>query len=270
MLLKIFRHEFKKLRSVSFILYGAMILLGVIIGVSSRELLRSLDSDSTSNGYLEMMTTMMIMVSMIALSVVLTVAEIFVIYRFYRAVSSDEAYLTFTLPVSMKEQFWARFLVMLAYSVLSSLALSVAVALFALIALPSDAIKELFEGMKTVIATIVQSGSAEAWLLIVEGIVCGIAYLLMRLAETMLAVLLGHSLSRKHKAGATIGVLIGMGYAQGIVLNVITIPFIVETPSLGTASVHLVLSVTAIACAALFAGSVVWSLRLMNKKLNLD
>ena len=262
MLLKIFRHEFKKLRSVSFILYGAMILLGVIIGVSSRELLRSLDSDSTSNGYLEMMTTMMIMVSMIALSVVLTVAKIFVIYRFYRAVSSDEAYLTFTLPVSMKEQFWARFLVMLVYSVLSSLALSVAVAMFALIALPSDAIKELFEG--------VQSGSAEVWLLIVEGIVCGVAYLLMNLAETMLAVLLAHSLSRKHKAGATIGVLIGMGYVQGIVLNVITIPFIVAMPSLGSASAHLVMCVTAIACAALFAGSVVWSLRLMNKKLNLD
>ena len=85
----------------------------------------------------------------------------------------------------------------------------------------------------------------------------------------MLAVLLAHSLSRKHKAGATIGVLIGLGYVQGIVLRLITIPFAVST-SLGTAAIHLVLSVTAIACAALFAGSVVWSLRLMNKKLNLD
>ena len=269
MLLKIFRHEFKKLRSVSFILYGAMILLGVIIGVSSRELLRSLDSDSTSNGFLVATSSMMIMVSVLALSGVLTVAEICVIYRFYRAVSSDEAYLTFTLPVSMKEQFWARFLVMLVYSVLSSLALSVAVALFVLIAIPSYAINGFFEDMKTIFATIVQSGSAEAWLLIVEGIVCVVAYFLMSLAETMLAVLLAHSLSRKHKAGATIGVLIGLGYVQGIVLRLITIPFAVST-SLGTASVHLMVSITAIACAALFAGSVVWSLRLMNKKLNLD
>ena len=169
----------------------------------------------------------------------------------------------------MKEQFWARFLVMLVYSVLSSLALSVSVALFALIAIPSYAINGFFENIKTIFATIVQSGSAEVWLLIVEGIVCVVAYFLMSLAETMLAVLLAHSLSRKHKAGATIGVLIGLGYVQGIVLRLITIPFAIST-SLGTASIHLVLSVTAIACAALFAGSVVWSLRLMNKKLNLD
>ena len=113
MLLKIFRHEFKKLRSVSFILYGAMIVLGVIIGVSSRAFFRSVESDSASNGFLVATSSMMIMVSVLALSGVLTVAEICVIYRFYRAVSSDEAYLTFTLPVSMKEQFWARFLVML-------------------------------------------------------------------------------------------------------------------------------------------------------------
>ena len=269
MLLKIFRHEFKKLRSLSFILYGAMIVLGVIMGVSCRVLFRSMESDSTTNGILVATSSMMIMVSGLAVAAVSTVLEICVIYRFYRAVSSDEAYLTFTLPVSMKEQFWARFLVMLLYTVLSFLALSVAVALFALIAIPSYALNDFFENIKTIFAEIVQSGSAEAWLLIVEGIVCLIASLLMNVAETMLAVLLAHSLSRKHKAGTTIGMLIGLGYVQGIILRLITIPFAVAT-SLGTLSVHLIISITAIACAALFVVSVVWSLRLLNKKLNLD
>ena len=109
---KIFKTEFVKNAKTFLIIIGVMLGLSLISGLSG---LASYDEKGRSVGWISFACRM---INALTYPIIMfgCAALVYVLFgSFYRAVATDEAYLTFTLPASMKDQFFARLLVIIVW-----------------------------------------------------------------------------------------------------------------------------------------------------------
>lgn len=124
MFLKIFKHAFfRPLKTVV-----TMIIINVAICVLSGVLSRLADAFKDN---VTLFTTFTSLAGLLASSVsIFAVIEMVAVYgAFYKAIATDEAYLTYTLPASTKVQLGARFLSLLAWGLIISAASSFALSI---------------------------------------------------------------------------------------------------------------------------------------------
>ena len=124
MFLKIFKHAFfRPLKTVV-----TMIIVNVAICVLSGVLSRLADAFKDN---VTLFTTFTSLAGLLASSVsIFAVIEMIAVYgAFYKAIATDEAYLTYTLPASTKVQLGARFLSLLAWGLIISAASSFALSI---------------------------------------------------------------------------------------------------------------------------------------------
>ncbi len=117
MFLKIFKHAFfRPLKTVV-----TMIIINVAICVLSGVLSRLAEAFKDN---VTLFTTFTSLAGLLASSVsIFAVIEMIAVYgAFYKAIATDEAYLTYTLPASTKVQLGARFLSLLAWGLIISVA----------------------------------------------------------------------------------------------------------------------------------------------------
>ena len=185
---------------------------------------------------------------------------------FYKSVATDEAYLTFTLPASMKEQFFARLLVIIAWMAIfgASLMLSMSFLMmsvfnFAWVGAKAEIIEAINEMLKNFTAdTFILS---EVFLLIIAAAMFGIA-------EVVFAILLGNRITRRGKLGAAIGILFGIGFALEFVL-IFGITFL-ATVGFFDVSIHIILWFFILLVAGLDFLLLFFSYRFLSKGLNVD
>ena len=267
MFLKIFRHEFKKLFSVTFILFGAQLLLGLFVGVSVRIMT---EMESALNVFIASSLSGVMMFSILAMGVVCAAISILIVYRFYRSISSDEAYLTFSLPATTKEQLGARFLVMYLYNLISYVVLILAIGICVLTAVSFPQISEMLSSVMENLRELFLQLDVSAVLYSVEGIFALLVFSLLSVSETMFAVILAHVAAKKHKAGATVGMLIALGYAEGILFEIVTLPVTLALAVSGRYTLQVSYFLTMILAIAFLVVCSVVSYRLIDRKLNLD
>ena len=109
---KIFKTEFVKNVKTFLIIMGVMLGISLISGLSG---LASYDEEGRSVGWISFACRMINALTYPIISFGFA-ALVYVLFgSFYRAVATDEAYLTFTLPASMKDQLFARLLVIIVW-----------------------------------------------------------------------------------------------------------------------------------------------------------
>lgn len=100
MLGKLIKHEFKATAMIFLFLYSALIALTLI-----NKAVWFADVDNVVMSFIKGVVTFAYVVSIIAAAVV---TIIFIIYRFYKNLISDEGYLSFTLPVKVSQHILSK------------------------------------------------------------------------------------------------------------------------------------------------------------------
>lgn len=274
---KIFKTEFVKnaktfLIIISVVL-GVSIVTGLLSSVSSY--VSGLYSDSMYNGgqtpvivvWLRVATGILTSFAIpavygghLALAVVLFVS-------FYKAVATDEAYLTFTLPASMKEQFFARLLVIIAWMAIFAVSLTVSISFLMMsvfnISWGADKTEII-----TAFAEFFKNFTADTFFIVAEVILLMLAASMFGIAEVIFAILLGNRITRRGKIGAAIGILFGIGFALNIVL-IFGITFL-ATVGFFNVSIHIILWFFIVLVAGLDFLMLFFSYRFLSKGLNVD
>lgn len=138
---KIIKYEFKHSSKILLPLYGVLLTLGLLTGLSfsQNKMNRFMDSMNSSSNFeyhvegteavKEMISGLLVFV-VIALSVTITVLTIVTIARrFKQSMLSDEAYLNLSLPATMGQQLWGRFITDLLFMILCGLVIALTIIL---------------------------------------------------------------------------------------------------------------------------------------------
>lgn len=137
MLGKLIRYDFKAVQRLLFPVYGAMIVLSVVIGLTSR-------SDSGS-GYTVFQISMMLFMMIVLAAILLTIYLL--VERFYHNLLGNEGYLMFALPVSTSEHIIAKILTALIWMAMGCLAVLVCGIIMGLFSMTWEDLMNMFRGI---------------------------------------------------------------------------------------------------------------------------
>ena len=141
-----------------------------------------------------------------AIGAIAVVQTILVVVRFYKAVASDEAYLTYTLPVSESVQFWSRFLVLLVYCAIALLTMFVGFFIFFLIDYGWESVLSGFRNFLGLIA------ADEANSLLIISIAA--LFPIKITSEFAFNILAASKIARRGKFGVAVGITVAMYYVE--------------------------------------------------------
>ena len=235
MFLKIYKYEFKNLFKIMAITVGVSLGMAIISGL----LLRFLNVDEAvyvgETPPITAMFTFLLggairFLSSAVIPIIFTVQIILILVRFYKAVCSDEALLTFTLPVEPKVQYASRVLVAFTYALIGAVTLILSELILGLLSTGSfDAIKQIVEALHSGLDVI-------PVLTAIEGIVLVVCMAVSMLLELILAVLIGNKLTNRFKIGAVIGFVVLFYYGQEIISVLLAVVFMTVLASLPPAA----------------------------------
>lgn len=202
---KIFKTEFVKNVKTFLIIIGVMLGISLISGLSG---LASYDEEGRSVGWISFACRM---INALTYPIIMfgCAALVYVLFgSFYRAVATDEAYLTFTLPASMKDQFFARLLVIIVWlaiffaaMILSFVVASMSMRIKGGIIVIAPSFGELFKNM-----------TVNSFFILLEVFLLVSGGALFLISAVVFAILFSNRLSRRKKIGKVIGTLTLMGF----------------------------------------------------------
>lgn len=264
MLLKVFKHFFKK---------NIKILLPIDIAICVAAILFSVTTLSTTSGYgfgiLNVFTTLIIVFSELAVIAGIVAGFILIFIRFCKDMCTDEAYLTYTLPIEAKDQIMGRF-----WAVLLLETINIAFALVgfsSLLIFQPELAPEFFSFIGTALKTVFTSGGF-AVLLFFEVL---LYILILEVASIFLmfaiALLIGVVVKRK-KALVIIGLYVAFE-TLAIIFITVTIS-VIERIALSTnftlASIQPFAIVMILIAAASVVGLYFANVLMVRHKINLS
>ena len=226
---KLLKHEFK----ANFGLLGILSLCALGVGLLGGGILNAAiyisenlsDNDVGLVGVTSLYSALMFVI--LALVIYAVAVQFINLYRFYKSRFTDEGYLTFTLPVNAHQIFLSALLHMLAWMVISSLVVLLAVALILLIGVVphldllggdfSD-MEGIFGQMGDILQT-EQGYDAYQVLTVVQTVFAPIYSLLL----IMTSITLGCVLAKKHKILATVGMYYCISMLVGLLETILTL-----------------------------------------------
>ena len=264
MFLKIYKHSF--LSSLKTILPLLIIQpsLGVIGGILSKLSVIFKDNLHLATALASISSMMMAAISIMSFAEV-----IMAISAFKKAVATDEAYLTYTLPATAGQQLGARTLTIATWFVISSVVASISLTIFSVLA-GTSALRPIID------SSVDLSGlTGESALIVFEIVLLAIVFGVSILFHVVFGVLLAQKLSTKTKTRSA-NILTGMlGFVEMVVILVIFINLLVgllnsENMEVLNAGIHIFLW-TMIGIFA-FAGGCCYflSYKFMSRWLNLE
>ncbi len=257
---KIFKTEFVKNARTFLIITGVMLGISLVSGLLG---LASYGEEEQTERWFTFACRMINVLTYPIISFGFASLVYVLFGSFYRAVATDEAYLTFTLPASMKDQFFARLLVIIVWLAIFFVAVVVSsVVAFMPMRLKSGVILtpsfgESFRNM-TVNSFFI---SLETFLLISAGV-------LFLISEVVFAILFSNRLSRRKKMGKVIGTLTVMGFFLGVAFAFLLSALV--NSGFFDVSVHVVLWFFILLVAGLDFLMLFFSYRFLSKGLNVD
>lgn len=259
---KIFKTEFVKNIKTFLIIMGAMFGISLISGLLG--LVPYGDEDGQTVGWLTFACRMINALTFPIISFGFASLVYVLFGSFYRAVATDEAYLTFTLPASMKEQFFARLLVIIVWlaiffvaAVLSSVVAFMPMRVKNGIIFLGPSLGELFRNM-TVNSFFT---TLEVFLLIAGGV-------LFLISAVVFAILFSNRISRRKKIGKVIGTLVAMGFFLEVAFAFLLSGLV--NSGFFNVSVHVILWFFILLVAGLDFLMLFFSYRFLSKGLNVD
>ena len=283
MFLKLFKYDFKA--SARFgvpilIAIAAAALLGAVnTGVTVSNVGKESTFEAVTNApFGEMLIFFgmggLLLVSL-ALGIAAAVMTVLLLVQFYRNTVSDEAYLTFTLPVTPAQILWSKLLNTLLWSLFTGLALFLAGAAIFGTGITSAGIGEDFVNTFAELFAFLDSMVGQSGLTVVLLCILGAASAVSSILMLFMAITFGGIIVRKYKALAAVAMIFVINFVMSGITSVMQVILLGDftVKSLmhdGLVNVNMFL----VSCTVLYTAlAVVYFLvtkYMMERKLNLD
>ncbi len=222
MFLKLFRHDFKGLGRWMWpvmIGIGGAAVLGFINTLVLGRSARADNFDMPGSGFEKLLVTSVGLTALVfmALAMAATVIAVLLFVRFYKSMVTDEAYLTFTLPVTAGQLIGAKFLSATVWALIGGIGIFLAFCVIGsglLVTGGADAVaffREMAEDMGEILA---ENGGVVLLLLLY-----GITGAVRTYFQVTCAILFGASVVRKNKALAAVGMVFAVNFAVNLILS---------------------------------------------------
>ncbi|MCM1135810.1 MAG: hypothetical protein NC400_09590 [Clostridium sp.] len=229
MLGKLLKHEWKAIWKVPVLLIGILMAAAVMAG--STFLLPIWDSDWIGLPLSGVMLIMMFYVAILTVSVGIT---IYFAVRYYKSMFTDEGYLTNTLPVSSHQLLLSKAITMMAWNLISILAIVLSVVIFAGIVVMAVARPEINTTLQEFVRDFVE---LDIWdspymrefnIFCVSIVVLGLAGSFSGTMEMIGAITLGQMV-RKHRILGAIGAYFAFNSIIQIISTAVLMPIMFST-----------------------------------------
>ncbi len=282
MLLKLFKYDFKTSARFGIpllIAIAAMTVLGCINAVLSVQASAG-EVTIPAEGPISMLLVAFSVVGLglilFGLAAVSSILAILLLVQYYRSTVSDEAYLTFTLPVTPAQILWSKLLNTIVWSLFCGLALTAAAAaivgtLVGTAGIGSDFVNTIGEIFAFLHTTVGQTGLTVVLFCIMGSASFAASYLMLFMAITF-----GSVIVRRHKALAAVAMIFVIQFVMSGITSLMQLilfgDFTLKLATLadGVKSLNIFLISSTILYAALAAVYFLVTKYMMEKKLNLD
>lgn len=256
MFLKIFKTEFVKNLRTFLIVIGSMILVSFIGGLICASSIPDFDSVEEVPKWLERASALASSLTILCICGGTGVLNYLLYKAFYNAVATDEAYLTFTLPISMKEQLAARVTVLVTWSIIFLVSFCVAISTYLFMAYGNGF------GFSDSISV---SMGWEDVLILTEAVLVMALVLLYFMFGMVLSILFSTSANRKHKTGSVVGIMFLISFLF-LIATIYGVSFLTSVEIM--ISGHLLMLIIIVCLAALDFLLLYLSYLILEKKLN--
>lgn len=277
---KLFKHDLKSvIRFIVPILLVlvALTLVGAIDAIALGRVATSMSDDpSFLDIMLVMMTYFLLLLVIIAIGAIASVVQILVLVNYYKSTVSDEAYLTFTLPVKPRDILISKLLNSSLWSIVMTIASAVSIGIIVMcLGLSTIDLSNIFLPSEPSIPSepfVLEAGMVVVLILM---LLIGIAYFFNSQLLYFMSITFSSTITRKHKVLSAIGCVIGANAIYGILSNVIFTICSIIGSSAGVASNNpytVIIVALSIMLAILVASSIFFFLAtkyMLEKKLNL-
>ena len=283
MLLKLFKYDFKA--SARFgvpilLAIAAMTVLGCInaavtVGNAGTESTFDVVTNAPFGEMLIFFSMGGLLIISFALAAVAAVMAVLLLVQFYRSTVSDEAYLTFTLPVTPAQILWAKLLNTAGWSLFSGIALFLSAALILGTGVASAGIARDFVNTFGELFAFLHSTVGQLGLTLLLVCLLGAASFVASYLMMFMAITFGAVIVRKHKAAASVAMIFVINFVMSGITSVMQLillgDFTIKSAMYdGLAALNIFLGSGTILYAALAVVYFLATRYMMERKLNLD
>lgn len=259
MLKKLIKHEFKDTMRLFIPMFGFIVVLTPIFSLMMS--LGSQPYDEKTADALSLIFGSGIIGYCLLLFGLLIVTQVLIAIRFYKTMTSQEAYLTFTLPAKTGQILFAKWLVSFVWYILACTIALISMFIVILIATPIT-MSDIIHGIGFVLQTINLSDFSA---LVLFGIFILIS-LSFSILMMYLSIMIGQ-LVQTHRVALSIGAFLGLSQGLQIVISLLAIPFVLIFPAID--SIHIVLLLFCLLYGALGVIFYLVTYLITTKKLNI-
>lgn len=237
MLKKLLKYEFKavskSLVPMLLAIFGLSVLSSFII-VLNNAISRSSAASSVFAAIFQIITSIILVFSVIALFASILIVIFLLLQRYYKNFFTDEGYLTFTLPVEVKQLLATKLISGFVWTIVGTIVIFVSIMFFLPFATAEDGHLISFDVLTTFIDVISSFyryvGTLNSVLFTVEFILLGVIGVISQLLLYYLAITIGSIIAKKHKILASIGMYFAINSVTGIVAGIIMFLIMLISP----------------------------------------
>lgn len=212
MLKKLFKYEWKASARILMVVYGIVILFSIL----SRLFMEAsgINRGEETLPAMETVSALLIMISIVAIFSSVIFTWVFIAYRFYKSVFTEQGYLTNTLPVTQQQIITAKMLTGVIWQVINWVLVLVAVLI--MVANGRD-LSFIVKGIPDIFrAFVTKDMAATMWLILAAVIISPFCMVL----EMYLCVAVGNMLN-SHKVLGAVGMYAGLYTIQQVIAIII-------------------------------------------------
>lgn len=225
MLAKLIKHDFKALSRIllptQLAVFGATIIGSLCVNFNLRSGYTSI-SGSAGLQLLRIVTGFLTFIMVMGIIAAGILTLVIIVHRFYTNFMGDEGYLTFTLPVTTTQLLWAKLISAFLWTTISAAVIFVCVNLFMMFGLASKGFinADYFDFMGTAFRYFTRNFNGSVLILILEALSLIIVGTAFNIIEIYLALVLGGTVTKKHKLLAGIGFYFAINFVLGVLFSV--------------------------------------------------
>lgn len=231
MLGKLIKHDFKSLSRMLLptliIIVGATLLGTVGLNLMVRNVF---NSNSINNApwaaILNIISGIVLAFAILGICAAFIFVAVVIFYRFYKSCIDNEAYLTFTLPVSASNILWSKLISAVIWLLIGTVVGLLCLFIFLTFGTADKGLinYEIIYGIRDIFTSKYMTGST-AWF-IVEMIFFVLISTVTSVLQIFLALIIGGAVAQKHKLLAGIGFYFAINMVMGIISSIIQFIFV--------------------------------------------
>lgn len=231
MLGKLIKHDFKSLSRMLLptliIIVGATLLGTVGLNLMVRNVF---NSNSISNApwaaILNIISGIVLAFAILGICAAFIFVAVVIFYRFYKSCIDNEAYLTFTLPVSASSILWSKLISAVIWLLIGTIVGFLCLFIFLTFGTADKGLinYDIIYGIRDIFTSKYMTGSV-AWF-IVEMVFFALISTVMSVLQIFLALIIGGTVAQKHKLLAGIGFYFAINMVMGIISSIIQFIFV--------------------------------------------